>query len=78
MRRGPVFREALDVEVPAKWSEWAFEYRIGYDAGMRFKKYFPSPTMSPERRDAFRAGWNAARSAKLFGVAVPGTTEDGR
>ncbi len=61
LRPGAVFREA-NVRVPDKWAEWAFEYRIGFDAGTRFKKYFPSPAFSREvARNAFRAGWSDGR-----------------
>jgi hypothetical protein len=64
LRPGAVFREA-NVPVPIKYKEWAFEYRIGYDAGTRFKKYFPSPAFSNEEaRNAFRSGWQAGRKLK--------------
>ena len=68
IRRGPVFREA-DVPVLAKWQDWAFEYRIGYDAGTRFAKYFPTPgadTWRAKARDAFRAGWKDARELRAL------------
>lgn len=68
MRRGPVFREALDVAVPERWSEYAFEYRLGYDAGRRFKKYFPSPSIHEDARNAFRAGWSDARRKVITGA----------
>ena len=74
MKRGPVFREA-DVPVPERWSYFAFEYRIGYDAGQRFKKYFPAPgadTWREKARNAFRAGWKDAR--KLVAPEGPTTT----
>lgn len=67
MKRGAVFREA-DVVVPKKWAYYAFEYRIGYDAGTRFKKYFPAPGADTWRwnaRLAFRAGWKAARDNRV-------------
>jgi hypothetical protein len=63
MKRGAKFAEA-NVPVPEKWSYWTFEYRIGFDAGKRFKKYFPAPgaeTWRERARAAFRAGWRDAR-----------------
>ncbi len=65
MRPGPVFREA-DVPAPKKWAYFTYEYRIGYDAGTRFKAFFPAPgaeTWREDARDAFRAGWKAARTS---------------
>lgn len=75
MKRGPVFRQA-DVPVPAKWADWAFEYKTGYDAGTRFKAFFPTPgaeTWRPVARNAFRAGWKDARR-----LASPTTQEQTR
>jgi hypothetical protein len=62
------------VPVPPKWADFIFEYRIGYDAGTRFKKYFPCPgadTWSGKARDSFRAGWADGRKTVAASVAPP-------
>lgn len=76
-RRGPKFAEA-NVPVPEKWAYFAFEYRIGFDAGLRFKKFFPAPgadTWRDQARNAFRAGWRAARKIAVVSETRERDTE---
>ena len=67
-RRGPKYTPA-DVEVPEKFSEWSFEYRIGYNDGLKKKSYALSPRIGNfqhcQRKAAYIAGRDAGRKLRL-------------
>jgi hypothetical protein len=59
--------DTRDVTVPARWTEFAFEYKEGYRSASRVRVWNPvrGNVMGGRPRDAWRAGREAALRAAL-------------
>ena len=63
-RPGPKYNPDPNVDVPPRYAEFAYEYRIGYDDGRRKKAYALAPGFDYkhwERKEAYDAGKRRAR-----------------